>query len=55
VAESYDTEPWNARTKDAMENRLHALVRVGRLPIEQAQHEIAVDWIAAYEKYVRAP
>src|SRR4051794_6981089 len=50
--QSYDTESWNAHSKDALENRLHALVCAGRIPIEQAQHEIAVDWIAAYEKYV---
>jgi len=50
--QSFDTQPWNARTKDALENRLHALVCSGRLPIEQAQHEIATDWIAAYKRYV---
>jgi hypothetical protein len=52
--QSYDTPQWNAHTKDALENRLHALVCAGRMSIEQAQHEIAVDWIAAYEKYVGA-
>jgi len=52
--QSYDTEPWNARTKDRLEDRLHALVCAGRLPVEQAQHEISTDWIAAYQKYVGA-
>jgi hypothetical protein len=50
--ESYDTELWNVHTKDRIENRLHTLVCAGQLPLEQAQHEIAADWIAAYQKYV---
>jgi hypothetical protein len=50
--QSYDTERWNAHSKDRLENRLHVLVCAGRLPIEQAQREIASDWIAAYDKYV---
>lgn len=50
--QSFDTRPWNARTKDALETRLHALVCAGRLPLEQAQREIATDWIGAYERYV---
>jgi hypothetical protein len=50
--QSFDTQPWNARTKDALENRLHALVCAGRLPLGQAQREIAADWIAAYVRYV---
>src|SRR5882672_5431590 len=45
--QSYDTEPWNAHTKDRLEDRLHALVCAGRLPLERAQREIAADWIAA--------
>lgn len=53
--QSYDTEPWNAHTKDKLEDRLHALVCAGRLSIEQAQREIATDWIAAYGKYLGAP
>ena len=50
--QSYDTEPWNAHTKDRLEDRLHALVCAGQLPLEQAQHEISVDWIAAYRRYL---
>jgi hypothetical protein len=53
--ESYDTILWNARVKDRLEDRLHALVCAGRLPLEQAQREIATDWIAAYKKYVGGP
>ena len=50
--ESYDTEPWNAHVKDRLENYLHGQVCAGRLPIEQAQREIATDWTAAYERYL---
>jgi hypothetical protein len=49
---SYDTSPWNAHVKDKLEDRLHTLVCAGKLPLAQAQHDIATDWIAAYEKYV---
>jgi hypothetical protein len=50
--QSFDTQPWNARMKDALENRLHALVCAGRLSLEQAQREIAADWIGAYGRHV---
>jgi hypothetical protein len=49
------TQPWNARVKDQLENFLHAEVCAGRIPIEQAQREIAQDWIAAYQKYLGEP
>jgi hypothetical protein len=54
-------EPWHrnvggedhgAKTKDGLEDRLHALVCAGSLSLEQAQREISVDWKAAYRKYV---
>jgi hypothetical protein len=44
--------PQNAREKDELENRLRGLVCARQLPLEQAQHEIATNWIAAYRKYV---
>jgi hypothetical protein len=50
--ESYDTSPWNAHVKDKLEDRLHAFVCAGKMPLTQAQHDIATDWITAYEKYV---
>ena len=53
--ESFDTEPWNAHVKDQLENFLHAEVCAGRIPIEQAQREIAEDWIAAYRRYLGEP
>lgn len=53
--ESYDTEPWNAHVKDRLENFLHREVCEGRIPIGQAQREIATDWIGAYERYLGEP
>jgi hypothetical protein len=49
--ESYDTQPWNAHTKDRLENFLHREVCAGRMPLEEAQREIAGNWIDAYRKY----
>ena len=43
---------WGSYTKDRLENRLHTLVCRGRLPLAQAQRDIATDWIAAYKHYV---
>jgi hypothetical protein len=43
---------WNARVKDKLEQRLHQLVCAGKLDLATAQHDIAVDWIGAYKKYV---
>jgi len=42
---------WNARVKDALEDRLRDLVCDGSLELEDAQREIAGDWIEAYKKY----
>jgi hypothetical protein len=36
-----------AHVKDKLEDRLHALICPGKLPIKQAQHEIAVDWVVS--------
>lgn len=43
---------WGSYAKDRLENRLHTLVCRGRLPLVQAQREIASDWIAAYRRYL---
>ncbi len=50
--ESYLTSPWNAHTKDALEDKLLSLVRSGKVDLHQAQQEIAANWITAYKKYV---
>lgn len=49
--ESYFTN-WNARDKDKIENRLRKLVCSNKISLEQAQFEIATDWISAYKKYI---
>lgn len=43
---------WGSYTKDRLEDRLHALVCRGRLPLAVAQRDIARDWISAYKRYV---
>lgn len=43
---------WGSYAKDRLEDRLHTLVCHGRLPLAQAQQDIASDWIAAYKRYV---
>lgn len=48
--QSYLTKPWNAHVKDKLENRLHALVCAGQLPLTEAQRAIATDWVAEYRK-----
>jgi predicted Zn-dependent protease with MMP-like domain len=49
--EPYTSQTWNARVKDALEERLHELVCTGKLDLPTAQRDIATDWIAAYKKY----
>ena len=49
--EPYRAQVWNARVKDALEERLHELVCSGQLDLVTAQRDIATDWIAAYKKY----
>jgi uncharacterized membrane protein YgcG len=43
---------WGARTKDALENRLHELVCSGQLSLLLAQRIEATNWVAAYKRYV---
>lgn len=40
-----------AKTKDALENRLHAEVCSGRLSLSDAQQMISSDWTKAYLRY----
>lgn len=46
------TGPWSAQDKDKLENRLNRLVCTGWVPLDEAQHEIATDWVGAFIKYV---
>jgi len=48
---SYSATVWNARVKDALEDRLRDMVCDGSLDLNEAQKEIAANWIAAYKKY----
>jgi hypothetical protein len=43
---------WGARTKDVLENKLHALVCSGKLSLKSAQHQEATNWVIAYKRYV---
>jgi hypothetical protein len=52
--EPYGPTVWNARAKDALEDRLRRMVCDHQIDLASAQHEIATDWIAAYKKYVHA-
>lgn len=47
----YASPTWNARVKDQLEQLLPTMVCDGALSLQTAQHDIAVDWIAAYKKY----
>jgi hypothetical protein len=47
----YSAPNWNARVKDALEDRLHDMVCDGGIELGEAQREIATNWIAAYKKY----
>jgi hypothetical protein len=49
--QSYSATIWNARVKDALEDRLHELVCRGDVDLPTAQREISRDWISAYKKY----
>lgn len=48
---SYGNTEWNARVKDALEDRLRDLVCEGKVDLSTAQREIAANWIEAYKKY----
>ena len=48
---SYSNTQWNAKVKDALEDRLRDLVCQGKLDLPIAQREIAANWIEAYKKY----
>lgn len=49
----YASGEWNAHVKDALEDYLHDQVCSGKLDLETAQHDISVNWIAAYRKYFK--
>jgi hypothetical protein len=53
--EPYGGTVWNAHVKDKLENRLHALVCRGEVSLQDAQREIATDWIASYRQRFGEP
>lgn len=51
--QSYRTKTYNATAKDALENRLHWLVCIGKtLTLAEAQLTIREHWIRAYEAFI---
>lgn len=51
--ESYVSQPYNAHMKDQLENKLHQMVCAHQLDLATAQREIAGNWIAAFNAYVK--
>lgn len=52
-AQSY-TGPWNAHVKDALEDRIHALVcHQHTLTLAEGQQVFLGNWIDAYQKFVK--
>jgi hypothetical protein len=49
--EPHDATEWNSYVKDQLEDRLHQLVCSRKITLEEAQREIAMNWISAYKKY----
>ena len=45
---------WSADRKDKLEAKLCRLACDGKVPLAEAQREIATDWIEAYRKYIGA-
>jgi len=49
--EPHSNTVWNSYVKDQLENHLHHMVCGGTLSLDQAQKDIAGNWIQAYKKY----
>ena len=49
----YESPTWNARVKDELEALLPQLVCSSQLDLKTAQRDMAVDWVAAYQKYFK--
>lgn len=43
---------WGSYAKDKLENRLHRMVCHRRISLNEAQRQIATNWIDAYKRYV---
>jgi len=51
--EPHSNTMWNSYVKDQLEDHLHRMVCERKIPLDEAQHEIASNWISAYKKYFR--
>lgn len=51
--QSYVSSPYNAHLKDALENRLHALVCSDKLTLVAAQKAISTAWVVSFQLYVQ--
>jgi hypothetical protein len=49
--EPHHDTTWNSYVKDELEDHLHHLVCGGKLNLDEAQKDIANNWILAYKKY----
>lgn len=49
--EPHGNTEWNSYVKDQLEDRLHSMVCRHQIRLDEAQHAIASNWIAAYKKY----
>ena len=49
--EPHSSTTWNSYVKDQLEDHLHRMVCGGKLGLDEAQRDIATNWIAAYKKY----
>jgi hypothetical protein len=49
----YASGVWNSRVKDALEDRLRAMVCSGEMDLATAQAELSRDWIGAYKRLFR--
>jgi hypothetical protein len=49
--EPHSNTVWNSYVKDQLEDRLHHMVCERKISLNEAQREIASNWIEAYKKY----
>lgn len=52
--EPYYNTVWNARVKDRLEVHLRDLVCRGDLDLATAQRDLAIGWVAAYQRYFKS-
>lgn len=51
--QSYTSQPWNAKLKDRIENKLNDLVCSGQMQLKDAQAAISKNWIEIYKHYFK--